>query len=101
MVVNILGHKSWNKTEVIDILRRTSTFTMCTLPHYRYDRVKQICRELQKLKLIEKSGRTDQAINFRTTSLFREWQTEFENDFTDLQPVKWAKQYFKEGRDLV
>lgn len=65
---NILGHRSWNKTEVLAILARSHSFTMCNLPHYRYDGVKAICRDLQRQGLIEKSGLTEQGINWRVTA---------------------------------
>lgn len=68
---DILGHRSWNKQEVIDILLRTGTFTMCNLPHSRYDRVKDICRQLYRDKMIVQSGYTNEAINWKVTEAFR------------------------------
>lgn len=64
---DILGHRSWNRFEVLAFLGRSGTFTMCSLPHYRYDGVKAICRDLKRKGLIEESGRTDTSINWRVT----------------------------------
>jgi len=67
---------------------------MCTLPHCRYDKVKQHCGQLRKYGLIEKSGSTATSTNFRTTERFNEWKRAFESGETRLQPLN----YFKEKK---
>lgn len=69
----ILGHKSWNRGEIIAILRRSGNFTMCSLPHSRYQRVKEICRDMERSGWIEKVGKTETSVNFKATVAFREW----------------------------
>lgn len=98
---NILGHKSWNRGEIIDMLKRTRTFTMCSLPHYRYARVQDICSQLRKRGLIRKSGSTETGINFVPTSLFDIWADEYEACETHLGLWEWFKEYRRLGRDLV
>ena len=50
---NILGHRSWNEQEVLAFFDKGS-FTMCSLPHYRYARVQEICGNLKRCGLIER-----------------------------------------------
>ena len=67
----ILGHRSWNRREVLAFLRKSGTFTMCSLPHYRFWRVREICHRLHKKGWIEKSGETDTSVNWRVTEKWR------------------------------
>jgi hypothetical protein len=87
----IVNHKSWNMDEIIDLLVKTGTFTCPTLPHYRYDRVKQNCSKLRKLGFLKKSGKTDVSVNLVVTDLFREWRQEYESKITNQKPIKWKK----------
>lgn len=89
---DIRGHKSRDQGEIIQILVRTGTYTCPTLPHYRYDRVKEVCRRLQRHGLLEKSGRTTESINLVVTPLFNEWRQAHANKETMLGALKWAKQ---------
>lgn len=88
---NILGHRSWSFIEIVDFFVKTGTFTMCVLPHYRFQPVKDHCRRLQKAGLIKKSGRTDTAVSFKTTKKFRLWMIEADLGITELGVIKWAK----------
>jgi hypothetical protein len=88
---NILGHKSYNMEEVIDILYRTGTFTCPTLPHYRYNRIKTVCGQLQNRGFLKQSGRSETGRNLVVTERFKEWKTEFDNGITKLRPIKWQK----------
>lgn len=69
----ILGHKSYNETEIIGFLKRDKNFTMCRLPHYRYQRVQFICGELKRMGFIKKSGSTETGVNYIPTELFEKW----------------------------
>jgi hypothetical protein len=88
----ICGHKSWNKDEIIEILERTGTFTCPTLPHYRYARVKNACRDLQKRGFLKRSGRTEVSVNLIVTDLWQQWKNEKTLGITTLGPIKWQKQ---------
>ena len=88
---DILGHKARNQDEIVAILMRSGTYTCPTLPHYRYSQVKNICASLEKLGLIEQSGRNPESRNLRVTNLFREWALERDEQITDLGAVKWAR----------
>lgn len=89
---NILGHKSRDQGEIIDILARAGSYTCPTLPHYRYDRVKTVCRTLKRLGLVSVRGQTATAQNFVVTTLFREWEAARKEGATPLGPVKWVKE---------
>lgn len=88
---NILGHRAWNMEEVVGMLRDHGSFTMCTLPHYRFDRVKRICRELETRGFIRRTGRTETSINFTVSDQFKAWAAEFATGATKSWPVKWVK----------
>lgn len=98
---DILGHKSWTKDELIDILCKTGTYTCPTLPHYRYDRVKGICRDLMKRGFLKKSGKTDTGINLIVTDFFKQWQEDFKNGKTPLSPIKYHKKIKAENAVLL
>ncbi len=87
----ILGHKSYNQEEIIEILQERGNYTCPTLPHYRYNRVKDVCRNLMKRGFLKKSGRTDEGINLVVTDFFKQWQQEKEQGLTGLGPIKWQK----------
>jgi hypothetical protein len=87
----IRNHRSWHEAEVIAHLQQTGTFTCCTLPHERYQRVQAICGKLHRLGLIAKTGRTPTSLNFAVTPLFRVWQEAVERGDTTVGPVKWVK----------
>lgn len=91
---NILGHKSWSKDEIVEILCNHGTFTMCNLPHYRYDSVKDSCRDLKKHGFIRKAGSTSTGVSFVVTDIFLQWRQEKENNLTMLGPVKWRKKQY-------
>lgn len=88
---NIRGHKSWSFEEVLQLLRKGS-FSVPTLPHYRYDAVKRHRSNLVKIGFIRQSGRCDTSISYTATDKFREWANEYDNKQTTLMPVKWAKE---------
>lgn len=88
---NILGHKSWNFNEVIEMLAKGSSFTVPTLPHYRYDNVKRIRGNLSKIGFIKQTGRCETSISYVATERFKKWRKEFEAKQTTLMPIKWAK----------
>ena len=94
---DILGHKSRDQGEIIDILIRSGTYTCPTLPHYRYDRVKEVCRRLERHGLLKKSGRNSQSVNLVVTPLFREWQAARDAGRTLLGALRWAKQQRNPG----
>ncbi len=96
----ILGHMSRSRGEIVEILLRGGTYTCPTLPHERYGRVKQACRELRRLGLVPSksrsdlrgvTGRTPVSVNLAPTPLFREWQRAHAAGETTLGPVRWAK----------
>ena len=70
----ILGHRARSRGEIVEILARGGTYTCPTLPHDRYGRVKQACRDLRRLGLVRVTGRTPVAVNLALTPLFREWR---------------------------
>src|SRR5437660_1499838 len=90
-VKDILGHKSWNMEEIIDMLKKSGTFSMCNLPHYRFNGVKTICRCLQRRGFIKKTGNGETFITFGVTERFVEWKNEYEAKITTSLPVKWQK----------
>ena len=55
----ILGHRTRSRGEIVEILARGGTYTCPTLPHDRYGRVKQACRELRRLGLEPAKSRSD------------------------------------------
>ena len=69
----ILGHRSWNEQEVLAFFDQGS-FTMCSLPHHRYQRVQMICANLKRCKLIEKVGRTETSINYAARPAYHQWR---------------------------
>jgi hypothetical protein len=73
---NILGHKSWNQKELINILEKGGTYTMPNLPHYRYQNVRTICLGMRSVGLLKETGRTNNGISFAPTDLFKKWRTE-------------------------
>lgn len=85
----ILGHRSWNKDEIVEMLVKQKNFTMPNLPHYRYSRVQTICYELSGFGYIKKSGKTDVSINWIPTDFFWEWQESLKGD----NPLGFAKYY--------
>ncbi len=91
-VREILGHKSRNFDEIVEVLSKTGTYTCPTLPHYRYDRVKRVCQKLTKHGFVKKSGKTDTGVNLIVTDLFKQWQRDFSEGRTKLGPVKYQKQ---------
>lgn len=88
---NILGHKSRDQGEIVEILARSGTYTCPTLPHYRYDRVKAVCANLRRRGLVVVSGRNSASVNLVVTPLFREWQAARALRETTLGPVEWVK----------
>ncbi|OJW23084.1 MAG: hypothetical protein BGO49_28550 [Planctomycetales bacterium 71-10] len=70
---NILGHRSWNEQEILAFFDQGS-FTMCSLPHYRYQRVQMVCGKLKSCGLIEKVGRTETAVNYAAKAEYHQWR---------------------------
>jgi hypothetical protein len=70
---NILGHRSWNEEEVLAFFDKGS-FTMCRLPHYRYQRVQRVCAELRACGLIEKVGGTETSVNYVAKPEYHQWR---------------------------
>ena len=93
----IRGHFSRDMGEIVDILRKQGNFTCPTLPHYRYNRVKENCRMLRRLSLVAVSGGTEESVNLVASDKFRLWQTELESGATALGVIKWAKQKNRES----
>jgi len=91
---NILGHLSRNKDEIVEILENHGSYCCPTLPHYRYDRVKSVCNQLLKRKLVVKSGRTNEGINLVPSDRFKQWQKEKTEGLTALGIIKWSKEKF-------
>lgn len=87
----ILGHLARSRGEIVEILARGGTYTCPTLPHDRYGRVKQACRDLRRLGLVRVTGRTPVSVNLAPTPLFREWRRAHAAGETALGPVRWAK----------
>lgn len=83
---NVLGHISRNKEEIIGLLEKGG-YTMCTLPHYRYEREKMVCGELMQYGMIRRTGRTETSVNYVGTDFFKQWR----NDERKLN----AKQYWR------
>jgi hypothetical protein len=75
----------------VEILICSGTYTCPTLPHYRYDAVKNACRRLERLGLVRKSGRNPESVNLVVTDLFREWQRAHKDGRTELGAIRWAK----------
>ena len=90
----IRGHRSFNRAEIVDILRRSGTYTCPTLPHYRYDSVIATCKQLKCLGLLAETGRTCVSVNYGVTDLFREWVAAG----ADIGVVRWAKLRSAESR---
>ena len=90
----IKGHTSYNQDEIIAILQNGGSYCCPTLPHYRYDRVKSVCSNLLKRKLVIKSGRTNEGVNLVPSERFRQWQAERDAGTTLFGPIKWVKQKF-------
>jgi hypothetical protein len=88
---DILGHKSRDRGEIVEILARAGTYTCPTLPHYRYSRVQQACKSLRKVGLIKASGRSPESVSYATTDLFRAWKAAVLDGQTMLGPIKWIK----------
>lgn len=88
---NIRGHKSWSFNEVVEMLGRGSSFTVPTLPHYRYDGIKRIRSNLIKIGFIRKTGKCETSVSYMPTELFKEWHQELKEKKTNLGPVKWVK----------
>lgn len=91
----ILTHKSWNMTELVELFKKSGSYTMCTLPHYRYRNVKDNCRLLEKHGFIERVSKSENALHWKTNELFRTWALEFDNGITKLWPINWGKEYKK------
>ena len=94
------GHVSRSRGEIVEVLLHGGTYTCPTLPHDRYGRVKQACRELRRLGLVpaksrsdlrDVTGRTSVSVNLAPTPLFREGQRAHAAGETTLGPVRWAK----------
>jgi hypothetical protein len=88
---NIRGHKSWNFDEVIAMLAKGGSFTVPTLPHYRYDRVKRIRATLCKVGAIKQTGRCETSISYTATDKFKQWRSELESKATTLGVVKFVQ----------
>lgn len=87
----ILGHKSRNLAEIVDILLTKGTYTCPTLPHYRYMGTKNACKRLQKYSLMKVVGKSETGINFVPTERLKLWHDAYMGGYTTLGPVKWAK----------
>ena len=69
----ILGHRSWSEQEILAFFDKGS-FTMCSLPHYRYDRVQAVCAKLKRCGLIDKVGRTETGVNYVAKPEYHQWR---------------------------
>lgn len=98
---NIKGHKSRNQSEIIEILASGRNYCCPILTHYRYDRVKSACNDLIKYGLAKKTGETKTGINLMQTEIMTEWQHEFLNGTTPLNPVKWVKEKRKNKENIT
>lgn len=104
---NIKGHPSRNAGEIVAILEKTGGFTMCALPHYRYDRTKDACQLLRKKGLIKKTGiipgwdGRPAAVHWKTTPLFEVWKACKEFGLTRLNAVAWATKEHKKERSAA
>ena len=96
---NIKGHKSWTQDELVQILVNHGTYTCPTLPHFRYQRVKRICRKFQQVGLLRVVGRRVESKHLVVTELFLEWRKERDEGLTYLGPERWAKQRKKQNVD--
>lgn len=97
----IKGHRAWSFEEVIGLFKRDKMFTMCDLPHYRYDRVRGHCKRLRKMGMIQRRGFSDTAVHWVITDLFKRWMIEQDLGITDLGVVKWAKQRDRQFKDKI
>lgn len=88
----IRGHKAWAFEEVVTIFKNVGMFTMCDLPHQRYDRVKGHCRRLKKARLIIKHTDGPNCVHWVRTKLFDRWIIEKDLGITDFGILKWAQQ---------
>lgn len=70
---DILGHKSWNEAEIYDFFDKGS-FTMCSLPHYRYQRVQLVCGRLKRCGFIERAGSTETSVNYSAKPEYHQWR---------------------------
>lgn len=75
---NILGHKSWSEEEILSFFDK-GNFTMCSLPHYRYNRVRAICANLKRCGLIKKIDLTQTGVNYIATPEFHKWRSDVAN----------------------
>ncbi len=89
---NILGHKSWSMEEIVGLLSNGGGYTCPTLPHYRYDRVKDTCKKLMKYGLVKKTGRTQCGVNLAPTEKFKQWEKDLKEGVTNKGVIKWAKE---------
>lgn len=92
----ILTHKSWNFQELVGIFKRSGSYTMCTLPHYRYQNVRSNCKMLEKKGFIERFGKGENQIYWKITDLFKEWMIEFDSGLTKMWPLNWIKERKKQ-----
>jgi hypothetical protein len=70
---DILGHRSWSEQEILAFFDNDS-FTMCSLPHYRYQRVQMVCGNLKRCGLIGKVGSTETGINYAAKPEYHQWR---------------------------
>lgn len=91
-MINIKGHKSYTQDEIVEILKTKGSFTYPTLPHYRYERVQRVCRELRRRNLVTVSGKTEISVNLVPSNKFKQWLAEAEAGQTKLGIIKWSKQ---------
>ena len=72
---DILGHRSWNEQEMLAFFDKGS-FTMCRLPHYRYQRVQGVCAQLKACGFIKKVGGNEAGVNYAATPEYHQWRNE-------------------------
>ena len=70
---NILGHRSWSEQEILAFFD-AETFTMCSLPHYRYQRVQSVCGKLKRCGLIERTGSTETGVSYVAKPEYHQWR---------------------------
>jgi hypothetical protein len=87
----IKGHKSFNIDEIVEILKNQKSFTMCTLPHYRYNSVKKICGKLISMGYVKQNAYTETGVSLVITDRFEEWM----NSGTTLGLSKFWKENYR------
>jgi len=89
----IRAHKVYNDKEFCQLLSKAGCYTMCMLPHHRFNEMKDRCQRFAQAGFLvkHKVHAGEFVTHWNATDLFYEWRDEFLDGQTNVMPHKWLK----------